>query len=463
MIEVGLFDSGSSDFGHKASGDGVLVPDASWDDVVDYARRITLDNIRRMVLADRLGYDQYWQSEHHLVHEGAELSSNPIQQQTAAAVLTKRIRFGQMANILQFWHPVRLAEQLAILDIVSGGRLDVGVGRGYQPREVETFGFNLGGTVQDQERNRAVHEEVIDVLIKAWTNDLFSHHGQFFSIPPTYTKWHHPQTIAQMEDLGRDDVLEVGEPDFYSSGVGVMGSTTTLKKVAVLPRPIQQPVPPMWEPVFSERSVRFTAARGINSFLLLEPNHLVKKRIDIYMDEAEARGWPETNGESIGPFKHGWDAERRRGVGACRFMHISQGEVGNLKKYEKNMDMQWEYFGGFGFKAAVTPPGEAPDVNRPVDYTLMKELGLCLTGSTQEVLEGILKLRDECYPADASDFVINCYFEQVGLNEGETEEQMQVFAEEILPELRRACGGAVERPESKVSLAPLLDAPVASA
>ena len=83
-----------------------------------------------------------------------------------------------------------------MLDVLSGGRLEFGIGRGYQPREAEVFGHRLGGTIQDQERNRAYFQEAYDIIIKAWTEPSFAHHGQFFSIPPTWTKWNHKQTIA---------------------------------------------------------------------------------------------------------------------------------------------------------------------------------------------------------------------------------------------------------------------------
>ena len=93
-----------------------------------------------------------------------------------------------------------------MLDIISGGRLDFGIGRGYQPREVETLGAAFGSTIQDQERNRAMFEETFAIIMKCWTEDSFSHHGEFFTIPPTYTRWHHRQTMAYFSDQAEGDL-----------------------------------------------------------------------------------------------------------------------------------------------------------------------------------------------------------------------------------------------------------------
>ena len=102
---------------------------------------------------------------------------------------------------------MRLAEQTATLDVISGGRLECGVGRGYQPRENETLGRPYGSTIQDQERNRKAFEESLTIL-KCWTEPSFSHHGEFFSMPPTYTRWNHRQTIAYFQSEEAEPRLE---------------------------------------------------------------------------------------------------------------------------------------------------------------------------------------------------------------------------------------------------------------
>jgi alkanesulfonate monooxygenase SsuD/methylene tetrahydromethanopterin reductase-like flavin-dependent oxidoreductase (luciferase family) len=106
-----------------------------------------------------------------LVLPRAEMSPNPLMVQMSVAAHTKRIRLGQAANIIVWHHPVRLAEQIATLDVISGGRVDCGIGRGYQPRENETLGRPYGSTIQDQERNRKAFEEVRLGLLQASSRD----------------------------------------------------------------------------------------------------------------------------------------------------------------------------------------------------------------------------------------------------------------------------------------------------
>src|SRR5262249_55278057 len=121
--------------------------------------RIMVDQVRQGVLAEQLGYDFYFMTEHHFQPEGPEFSPNPLMAEMAIAAQTRRIRLGQATNILTQWHPLRVAELGAMLDVISGGRVEFGVGRGYQPREVEVLGFPYGASIQDQERNWAYFQE----------------------------------------------------------------------------------------------------------------------------------------------------------------------------------------------------------------------------------------------------------------------------------------------------------------
>ncbi|MCH2623670.1 MAG: LLM class flavin-dependent oxidoreductase, partial [Acidimicrobiales bacterium] len=84
---------------------------------------------------DRTGWHSIWNTEHHFGHEGLEVCPNPVMMGTDLAARTERIRIGQAANIVTFRHPIQLAEDLAMLDHMSAGRLEVGVGRGVYPRE----------------------------------------------------------------------------------------------------------------------------------------------------------------------------------------------------------------------------------------------------------------------------------------------------------------------------------------
>ena len=155
MIQFGIFQNGASDLPVADTPSGVLVAGGSLEEMHASYQRIQVDQVRQGVLADQLGYDFYFMTEHHFQPEGPEFSPNPLMTEMAIAARTRRIRLGQATNILTQWHPLRVAELGAMLDVISGGRLEFGVGRGYQPREVEIFGFPYGSSIQDQERNRA--------------------------------------------------------------------------------------------------------------------------------------------------------------------------------------------------------------------------------------------------------------------------------------------------------------------
>ena len=128
MFELGCFHNGSNDLPVKYNKDGLAISDGSLADVHEATHRTLINQIRQGILADRLGYDYWFQTEHHFQPEGAEFSPNPLLSETAIAANTKRIRLGQAANIITWHHPLRLAEQIAMLDVISGGRVECGIG-----------------------------------------------------------------------------------------------------------------------------------------------------------------------------------------------------------------------------------------------------------------------------------------------------------------------------------------------
>jgi len=107
---------------------------------------------------DRLGYDVLWTAEHHFQREGYECLPNLIQLGLWLATQTERLKFGCAFNVLPMWHPIRLAEDYAMADIVTDGRVIMGVGRGYHSREVETF----GAPVLDNAANKELFEEQME-------------------------------------------------------------------------------------------------------------------------------------------------------------------------------------------------------------------------------------------------------------------------------------------------------------
>src|SRR5207249_5883319 len=108
-------------------------------------------------LMDRAGYDTFWLAEHHFQREGYECIPNILMLAVHLAHLTERIKFGCGFNIVPMWHPLRLAEDFATADYLTGGRVLFGVGRGYHTREVETF----QAPMVDADANRDYFEEQV--------------------------------------------------------------------------------------------------------------------------------------------------------------------------------------------------------------------------------------------------------------------------------------------------------------
>ena len=124
---------------------------------------------RAAILMDKLGFYALWMAEHHFQREGYECIPNIILLGTHLAAKTERLKFGCGFNIVPMWHPLRLAEDYATADVLTGGRMIFGVGRGYHSREVETF----GAPVIDNDKNRALFEEQVEVILKAFNEESF--------------------------------------------------------------------------------------------------------------------------------------------------------------------------------------------------------------------------------------------------------------------------------------------------
>ena len=131
--------------------------------------RETLDQIEKV---EALGYDSIWVSEHHFTNDDYLPSS--LLFLAAVAARTSRVRLGTSVLLLALHHPLRVAEDAAVLDLISGGRLDLGIAAGYRVEEFEGF------QVPHKERGQRI-EEAIQILQGAWKDESFSHWGRFFS------------------------------------------------------------------------------------------------------------------------------------------------------------------------------------------------------------------------------------------------------------------------------------------
>ena len=180
--------------------------------------------LEQVLHAERLGYNSVWFTEHHFTRHG--IVSATLSVLAYLAGLTETIRLGTAVTVLPFHNPVQLAEQTATVDLLSNGRLDLGVGRGYQRGE-----FHRMGVPMDEATRR--FEESIDVLTRAWTStEPFDHRGEFWNFndltvqPKPVQRPHPPIFVAasgteSMARVVRNDWnLLIGQAESYEQVAG---------------------------------------------------------------------------------------------------------------------------------------------------------------------------------------------------------------------------------------------------
>ena len=281
-------------------------------------------------LADELGYDSISFTEHHFQIEGMELSNNPVLLDLYIAMQTKRIRVGQLGIVLPAENPIRVAENIAMLDHMTGGRANAGFARGYQRRWVDimaqqTHGIHGAAPNQHDEidaANRQAFEECFRIIKKAWTEEMLSYDGKYWKVPAEGTPWRLPAT------------------DMYGKGV----EDGIVKAVGVVPKPLQKPHPPIFQPfASSEASIRWCAKEGITA--ILPPLHEKTER-RLYQVYAE------TAGKRLGD-----------GTGILRDIIIADTDAEAQQLWEDSSRFCAKvWFEPFGFRKGMVDPdtGEYP-------------------------------------------------------------------------------------------------------
>jgi len=171
--------------------------------------------LARIAIMDQSGFDAVWLAEHHF----SDFSVCPSvhMMATLAAARTRRLRIGTAVSLAPFYHPLRLAEEVALLDVLSGGRVNWGAGRGFARVEFENFG------VPPQE-SASRFRETVEIVLKAWTEERLHFVGRHFRF----------------------------------------------EAVEVLPKPLQQPHPPVWMAATSQEAIAWAAGRGFS--ILMDPH-----------------------------------------------------------------------------------------------------------------------------------------------------------------------------------------------
>ena len=317
-----------------------------------------LDNLRQQtILAEELGFEAIWLGEHHFTPFGVGDLPNPILLGADLAARTSRIRIGQMANIATWWHPIRLAEDLAILDNMSGGRLEVGFGRGIWPYEGPQFHPNADPR-KDME-NRELFQETVEIVRKIWSNEYFDHHGSNYTFPAPDTVFSHPSLAA--------------DPEWQD------GNRVT--KLRVTPRPYQTPHPPLWMTVSTDRSVTTAAEMGLKACYWQPPPLRIRQRMELY---AEVR----TNLEGRA-YRLGEDQAVMRSTYVASSMEEARRDA------EGGIMSAFIFNDPFRGRQVFTNPGEELDPEVKLDWDFLEPRTL-LVGSPDNVAEKIQELQEVC-------------------------------------------------------------------
>jgi alkanesulfonate monooxygenase SsuD/methylene tetrahydromethanopterin reductase-like flavin-dependent oxidoreductase (luciferase family) len=185
-------------------------PERRVDLATVYARAL-----ERIDIMDRTGYDAVWLAEHHFSSFSVCPSVHMVG--TLAAARTHRLRIGTAVSLAPLYHPLRLAEEVALLDLLSGGRVNWGAGRGFARVEFTAFGVPA-------EESASRFRETVEIVLRAWTDERLNFAGRHF----------------RFED------------------------------VEVLPKPAQRPHPPVWMAASSESAIEWAASRGFS--ILMDPH-----------------------------------------------------------------------------------------------------------------------------------------------------------------------------------------------
>ena len=344
------------------------------------------ENIAKIM--DENGFDVFWMAEHHFQREGYECIPNVMLFSVHLAHLTENIKIGCGFNVAPMWHPLRMAEDYATADILTGGRVVFGVGRGYHTREVESF----GSPMIDSNANRELFEEQVEIILKAFYQKSFRHDGKNYVIPP-----------------------EVPYRGYL------------LQEITLVPRPVTRPVE-CWQPIVSasERGLSFMAKHKIKGIIGggAAPGGASDKVI---------RQWQNTQRN------HGMETELGENLCVGFSFHIADTEKKAIEEarpfYEENMKM----FAPLGFVRGLSDEqiyaissggGQARSVGLP-SLEDAADGGGWLVGPPESIAEKILEVQAR-YPGLKT---VNVG-QVVGTPEEVILEQLERFGKEVIPLVR---------------------------
>lgn len=340
------------------------------------AEAVYANEIAQAVEAERLGFDRAWFAEHHFSRYGIAPAIHLLLAHVAA--LTSRIRLGTAVTIVPFMHPIRIAEELAMCDILSGGRIDWGAGRGYQRHEFDAFGVPIA-------ESRGRFQETLEIIFKAWADGPVEHHGRFW--------------------------------DFDA--------------VDVLPKPVQQPRIPTWVATISPESVRWAAGEGLP--ILVDQFSPFSRIVETHKEFEAARrdaGFGDDPVETpvLRQLFVGRTREEARAIAgpALLWYYRTLAKVGSPARAGEALPEGYEVYDVFSKLSGWTATPE--DADGFVDV-LLDQVAIC--GSPEEVVDRLTAVHEVGYSA------VMCWMNFGGIPHEETLSSMRRFADDVAPNLPR--------------------------
>lgn len=318
---------------------------------------------------EELGFDSVWLAEHH----GSAYGSIPSAAVAHAAVakITEKMRLGVAVSILPFNNPVRTAEDWAMVDVISGGRLEMGVGRGYQPMEFKNLGL-----ADKQQHSREIFEESLEIIIGLWENERFSYEGKWF----------------QLDD------------------------------VEITPKPVQRPRPPITVAAISPTTFDLVDKYGLN--VMVTPTLMDLESLKGFVLDAKKKLIASGRSPESLDFPMNWqihlaDTEEEAFVRPAEALDWYFNLVMDLVPKGANAPRGYEYMRDTA--AAFEEAGG-------VDVAGLKEGGIIMLGTPDEAIEKIADLRDTIGQQQ-----MFCWMRIGGLEDWKVRESMKKFAEEVMP------------------------------
>ena len=330
---------------------------------------------------DELGYETLWLAEHHFQREGYEVIPNLILMGTYLATQTRRLKFGCAFNVTPMWHPIRLAEDYAMADYLTRGRIVMGVGRGYHTREVET----LGGPLLDSEANAQIFREQMEILFKSFNQEAWSHKGRFYTIP------------APVKYRGYD-----------------------LQDVTVVPRPVNRPVE-IWQAIASGKSIPFIVQHHIKGMVTMNGELVTRHVFKQFREEAAKVGRTLAPGEDLA-----WGAG----------LYLADSVDTAITQVRPYHDERYKWFAPFGFVRYADDEGRPWGTpGAPTGVPTLEEgvrQKAWLLGPASAVIGRLRELEEE-YPG--LEHIILHWPE--GMPADEWISQLRMFARDVMPAFQR--------------------------